>query len=112
MVTVEEIRRALEQIKYPGYSRSIISFNIVREIRLKEDSIEVELQLTTDKEEVITALRNGVERIIAELTGLPVNIVVTTPSGTTSSPGNQNINPFEQRSSIPGVKNIVAGSSG
>ncbi len=112
MVTVEEIRRALEQIKYPGYSRSIISFNIVREIRLKEDSIEVELQLTTDKEEVITALRNGVERIIAELTGLPVNIVVTTPSGTTSSPGNQNINPFEQRSSIPGVKNIVAVASG
>ncbi|MBO7392058.1 MAG: DUF59 domain-containing protein, partial [Verrucomicrobia bacterium] len=58
MATVEDVRKALETVKYPGYSRSIISFNIVKDIRMTETGTEVELQLTTDKEEVVTALRN------------------------------------------------------
>ena len=69
MATVEDVRKALESVKYPGYSRSIISFNIVKDIRITETGTEVELQLTTDKEEVVTALRNGVERVVGvELT--------------------------------------------
>ena len=83
MATVEDVRKALETVKYPGYSRSIISFNIVKDIRMTETGTEVELQLTTDKEEVVTALRNGVERVVGEVTGKPVTFPV--PPGISSA---------------------------
>ncbi len=70
---------------------------------------EVELQLTTDKEEVVTALRNGVERVVGEVTGKPVQVRITTPRG--PAPG-QAADPFAQKTSIPGVKNVIAIASG
>ncbi|MBR5606733.1 MAG: Mrp/NBP35 family ATP-binding protein [Verrucomicrobia bacterium] len=109
MATVEDVRKALESVKYPGYSRSIISFNIVKDIRITETGTEVELQLTTDKEEVVTALRNGVERVVGEVTGKPVQVKITTPQG--PAPG-QAADPFAQKTSIPGVKNVIAIASG
>ena len=109
MATVEDVRKALETVKYPGYSRSIISFNIVKDIRITETGTEVELQLTTDKEEVVTALRNGVERVVGEVTGKPVQVKITTPQG--PAPG-QAADPFSQKASIPGVKNVIAIASG
>jgi ATP-binding protein involved in chromosome partitioning len=109
MATVEDVRKALESVKYPGYSRSIISFNIVKDIRITETGTEVELQLTTDKEEVVTALRNGVERVVGEVTGKPVQVKITTPQG--PAPG-QAADPFSQKASIPGVKNVIAIASG
>lgn len=109
MATVEDVRKALETVKYPGYSRSIISFNIVKDIRITETGTEVELQLTTDKEEVVTALRNGVERVVGEVTGKPVQVKITTPQGPT--PG-QTADPFSRKASIPGVKNVIAIASG
>ena len=109
MATVEDVRKALETVKYPGYSRSIISFNIVKDIRMTETGTEVELQLTTDKEEVVTALRNGVERVVGEVTGKPVQVKITTPQG--PAPG-QAADPFSQKASIPGVKNVIAIASG
>lgn len=109
MATVEDVRKALESVKYPGYSRSIISFNIVKDIRMTDAGTEVELQLTTDKEEVVTALRNGVERVVGEVTGKPVQVRITTPRG--PAPG-QAADPFAQKTSIPGVKNVIAIASG
>lgn len=109
MATVEDVRKALETVKYPGYSRSIISFNIVKDIRITETGTEVELQLTTDKEEVVTALRNGVERVVGEVTGKPVQVRITTPQG--PAPG-QAADPFSRKASIPGVKNVIAIASG
>ncbi len=111
MASSEEIRKALEEIRYPGYSRSIVSFNIVKDIHSTDEGTEIELQLTTDKEEVIASLRNGVERVVGELTGKPVRVLVTTPSGTRDA-GPTVTDPFAQQSNIPGVKNVIAIASG
>lgn len=110
MSTINDIRTALEAVKYPGYSRSIISFNIVKDIRLSSEGTEVELQLTTDKEDIIRALRNGVERVVKEVTGKPVKVVISSPAGANSA--HANMDPFAQKSNIPGVKNVVAIASG
>lgn len=109
-MTSEEILNALEEIKYPGYSRSIVSFNIVKAIRPMDNSTQVELQLTTDKEEVVRAISNGVERVVKRLTGKPVEILLSTPEGTSSA--QQAGDPFAHKSKIPGVKNVIAIASG
>ena len=40
MPSSEEIKKALEEIRYPGYSRSIVSFNIVKDIRTTDTGTE------------------------------------------------------------------------
>ena len=111
MASTEEIKKALEEIRYPGYSRSIVSFNIVKDIRSTDAGTEIELGLTTDKEEVVSSLRNGVERVVGELTGKPVRVIVTTPAGSRDA-GPTVSDPFAEQSNIPGVENVIAIASG
>ena len=49
---IENITNVLKSIKYPGFSRNIISFGIVKKIHLDPDKkLIIEISLTTDKEE-------------------------------------------------------------
>lgn len=106
---IEAIRKALESIKYPGYSRSILAFNIVKDIRIAEDGVaEVQLQLTTDKEDIIKSLQNGVERVLKEVTGKAGRVQIQVPEGG----NNPATDPFAKKSAIPGVRSIIAVASG
>ena len=41
MVTEEDIRNALKAVKYPGYSRDIISFGLVKEVAAGNGAVSV-----------------------------------------------------------------------
>jgi len=110
MLTVEEVKKALETVNYPGYSRSIVSFNIIKDIRIEDSAVNIELQLTTSKEDVVNALTNSVKRVVGHLSDNQVAIKVSTPEGVQQ--GNNIKDPFSQRKNIPGIKNIIAVASG
>ncbi len=40
MVTEEQIKQALSSVKYPGYSRDIVSFGIVKQISARDGAGE------------------------------------------------------------------------
>jgi metal-sulfur cluster biosynthetic enzyme len=46
-VTTEEIKVHLQQVKYPGFSRDIVSFGLVRSAALVDGVAKVALGLTT-----------------------------------------------------------------
>ena len=50
MLTEDDIRNALKTVKYPGYSRDILSFGLVKDIAARNGAVSVSLQLTTSNE--------------------------------------------------------------
>jgi ATP-binding protein involved in chromosome partitioning len=108
MQTQETILQALRAIKYPGYSRDIVSFGIVRDIVIEGPNVRVLLMLTSNAAQVAQQIRESVDKAIRELPGVEaVQVEARLQSG--ASPTQD---PWAGQSRIAGVRHIVAVASG
>jgi len=100
----DHIRDALKQVKYPGFSRDIISFGIVEEIVLHGSDCAVRMSLTTSDPKVADQIKTESEAVLRKLTGLErVTVAINLRQVATSSP---------QQGQIKGLKYSVAVGSG
>lgn len=110
MITEAVIREALKQVKYPGYSRDIMAFGLVRGIELHDGSVRVTLQLDSPKPGVAEQVKADSERVLRQLPGIEAVRIEIEQSGT--SGGAESSNPWTNQSRIPGIKCILAVASG
>ncbi|HRI13948.1 MAG TPA: Mrp/NBP35 family ATP-binding protein [Verrucomicrobiota bacterium] len=111
MITQEAVLQILRQVKYPGYSRDIVSFGLIREVQVDGAAVGVQIELTSPAQEVAEqiadaarlALRNG----IPGLTDAHVQVKVPTPQQAASTPGGM---PAKNR--LPHIRRVVAVASG
>ncbi len=79
----ETVQNALRNVKYPGFSRDIISFGLVREVNCDNDgNVSVNVALTSSDPQVPTALRLDIEKTLRDLEGVTnvtVNIELSVP---------------------------------
>ena len=109
MLTQEQISEALKAVKYPGYSRDIVSFGLVKEISIANGAISVVLQLTSPNPEAARQIKVEAEQILKKLPGVnQVVVEVRQPAAGQSAPSN----PFAGQNKLPGVKHILAIASG
>ena len=47
-MTKDEVIERLKKIKYPGFSRDIVSFGIVKNVEVESDSVKVDVQSGSD----------------------------------------------------------------
>mgnify|MGYP003956482521 CR=1 FL=1 len=52
----ETIIKLLSEIKYPGFSRDIISFGILKNIYIAEDEVVLELSMNTENNQIIKSV--------------------------------------------------------
>jgi ATP-binding protein involved in chromosome partitioning len=109
MVTEEEIKRALATVKYPGYSRDIISFGLVKNIAAKDGAVSVAVQLAGGSPEAARQIKAEAEHAIKALPGVTMVHVDVTQTGA-AAPVAQT--PFAQQNKVPGIRRIVAIASG
>lgn len=74
-VTSDAIKEALKQVKYPGFSRDIVSFGLVRAAALIDGTAKVSLALTTSDPRVPTALKAEVEKVLRALPGVTETMI-------------------------------------
>ena len=74
-VTPEAIKEALKQVKYPGFSRDIVSFGLVRAATVVEGTAKVSLALTTSDPHVPAALKAEVEKVLRALPGVQKTVI-------------------------------------
>ena len=106
-VTQEQIKNALKSVKYPGFSRDIVSFGLVKEIVSTGAETCIQLVLTTNDPAVPRAIKADAENVLRGL-GLPeptVLIDIHAPPGGVGSSG-------VGATRIPGIKHIIAIASG
>src|ERR1700744_6372737 len=63
-MTADEIKEHLKQVKYPGFSRDIVSFGLVRSASFSDGTAHVELAITTSDPKVPLQLRADVDRCL------------------------------------------------
>ena len=109
MLSQEEIQAALKSVKYPGYSRDIVSFGLVKEISAANGAVSVVMQLTSPNAEAARQIKTESERVLKNLPGVNhVHVEVRQPAGGQTAPPN----PFANQNKVSGVKRIIAIASG
>jgi ATP-binding protein involved in chromosome partitioning len=106
MATPQEILEGLKTIKYPGYSRDIVSFGLVRDIEVATAGITVTLAPGGATQEAVEEIVSAVRRRVRELTGVE-NVAIDLEQSQQPQRRAE-----AQRPGIPGVAHIVAVASG
>lgn len=109
MLTQETVLEALKSVKYPGFSRDIVSFGLIKDILAANGEVKVTMQLTSANHEAAQQIKTESERALNQLGGVKkVQVEVHQPASGTAAPSN----PFAQQSKVSGVKRIIAVASG
>jgi ATP-binding protein involved in chromosome partitioning len=111
MLTQDAILEALKTVKYPGYSRDIISFGLVKEIAADANEVSVLLQMTAANAAVADQIKGDTERALKTLPGVKrVQVEVRMAPAGQPPPGVPN--PFANQTRIPGIQRVIAVASG
>ena len=88
-MTPDDIKEALKQVKYPGFSRDIVSFGLVRSAALVGDTAKVSLALTTSDPKIPLHLKQEVDKCLRALPGVKATVidVSVAPARSASAPG-------------------------
>lgn len=108
-MTQEHVSNLLKSINYPGFSRDIVSFGIVKGIQVSENQISVNLAIATQNQEHIKSIRDDIERVLTSETGITDIQVNFDVQPVKQAPTNGT--PMGQQP-IPGVKYVIAIASG
>ena len=110
MLTEEDIRNALKAVKYPGYSRDIVSFGLVKHITTGNGTVDVAMDLTTANPQVAAQIKLESERVLKALPGITQVRVEVAQHGAPQAAGAQS--PWAQQQKVPGIQRIIAVASG
>ncbi len=110
MLTEDDIKNALRAVKYPGYSRDIVSFGLVKQVAAKDGAVRVALQLTTSHPEISNQIKSESERVLQALPGVTrAHVEVNQPASPHAAAAQD---PWAQQHKVPGIRRIVAVASG
>jgi len=102
-----EVRAALREVKYPGFSRDIVSFGLVKSVNIDNGEVKVQLALATNDPNVPATIKSDAEKVLRGITGVQSAKVLidihAPPAGAGASVG---------AAQIPGIKHVIAVASG
>jgi len=74
-VTSDDIKEQLKQVKYPGFSRDIVSFGLVRAAGFVDGTAKVSLGLTTNDPKIPLHLKTEVDKCLRAMPGVKDTII-------------------------------------
>src|SRR5437762_9649164 len=107
-LTQDQVKEALKAVKYPGFSRDIVSFGLVKGIDLRNGDVLVQLALATNDPVVPQTIKNEAEAALRNLEGVraaKVRIDIQAPPRGSGSAG-------VGVAKISGIKHVIAIASG
>jgi ATP-binding protein involved in chromosome partitioning len=115
MLTSDSIREALKAVKYPGYSRDIVSFGLVKDVAVNSGAVSVSILLTSANPEALQQIKADAERVLRALPGVEKLLVDVKYSGASPAPqsgaGGAG-NPWSNQNRVPGIRRVIAVASG
>jgi ATP-binding protein involved in chromosome partitioning len=106
-ISEEQVKNALKSVKYPGFTRDIVSFGLVKSIQIDSGDVKVQLAIATNDPNVPATIKNDAERALRTIEGIrsgKVLIDIHAP------PGGAGAGTVTTR--IPGVRHVIAVASG
>lgn len=112
MLTEAQVIEALKSVKYPGYSRDIVSFGLVKHVAINEGAISVSMNVTTNNPEVLRQIKTECEQVLRDLPGAKVAYVDVQHPPATAAPAAAQQTAWNQQNRVPGIRHVVAVASG
>ncbi|HUY37198.1 MAG TPA: Mrp/NBP35 family ATP-binding protein [Candidatus Binataceae bacterium] len=107
MPSPNEILAELKKLKYPGFTRDIVSFGIIKDIEVTHRGVTVTLNAPTANPEVVAQIVGEVKRTVAAMAGAPaVEVAVEQPAPAARTAATMHRKP------VPGVGRVIAVASG
>jgi ATP-binding protein involved in chromosome partitioning len=102
-----QVRDALRSVRYPGFSRDIVSFGLVKSVKIDNGEVRVQLALATNDPNIPAAIKNDSENVLGAIDGIrTVKVLIdihAPPAGAGAGVG---------ATQIPGIKHVIAVASG
>lgn len=109
MISEASVRERLKTVPYPGFSRDIVSFGLIKRIDVHGDEVTILVSLATRDPNVPRTIHQGIEAALSSLEGLGklrIDFDLKDPPESVTG------NPAAAQMAIPGVKRIIAVASG
>lgn len=110
----ENIRAALKGVKYPGFTRDIVSFGIVKDINIGEDAkVALSLVLPKPDPELEAKIRESATKAVLETAGVNgVDVQISArPPKTPPAQGSPQAK-AQEKAKLPDIKHYIAVASG
>jgi len=106
-----EVLTLLQAIQYPGFSRDIVSFGMVKNVDVSKDTVAIELTIKTQNDEkkqtVVDEIKNNLSQYFKQV---DIKIIDDGPQQGPSPQSPQS--PVQQKFNLDHIKNIIAVASG
>lgn len=109
MIGQDTIMAALKRVKYPGFTRDIVSFGLVKNVSVEDGVVRVQCELTSSNTQVAAQLKAEIEKVVSGLEGVRAVVAEVRHAGAAAPAA---ANPWSNQTRIPGIKHIVAIASG
>jgi len=109
VLTESTIIERLKSVKFPGYSRDIVSFGLVKEVKLSGGDVLVRLAIATSNPAVPETIKRDAENAVSATPGVTSARVVIDIS---SPPDTGKGSAGASATGITGVKHVIAVASG
>ena len=104
----ESIKEVLRQVKYPGFSRDIVSFGLVKEITCDDGLTTVRIEVATKDPAIPEQIFRNCHDALDDMPGIGTVKVEVNVKEPQARPGEAGVG----KSSIPGVDRVIAVASG
>jgi len=112
MPSENEILDALKAVKYPGYSRDIVSFGIVKDVAVANGAVSVAIHLTSANAEAAGQIKSDSEAAIKAVEGVHLaHVQVHQPQGEGQAQSGGQA-PGQAPQKAPGIGRVIAVASG
>lgn len=108
-LNIEGIRNILKKVKYPGFSRDIVSFGIVKDVQVENSKVRVSLILPKPDQKLESEIRESVRKAILESPGVSDVDIRMESREPKKMPGETGA---PQKAKLPEIKYYLAVASG
>ena len=106
-ISEEQVRDALRSVRYPGFTRDIVSFGLIKGIQIDNGEVKVQLALATNDPNIPATIKTDAEKSLRGIDGVRSAKVLidihAPPAGAGASVG---------ATRIPGIGHVIAVASG
>src|SRR6266481_9053497 len=109
VLTESTIIERLKSVKFPGYSRDIVSFGLVKEVKLSGGDVLVRLAIATSNPAVPETIKRDAENAVSATPGVTsARVVIDISNPPDTGKGSTGAG----ATGITGVKHVIAVASG
>ena len=110
-LTRDDVLQSLRNVRYPGFTRDLVSFGVVKEVDLSGNDVSVRVEIVPGNPAVVGQIDRDVRTALSALPDVG-QVAVRVDAAAAPSPREIHAAAIEESGLLPGVRRLVAVASG